>query len=184
MKRILLVFSVVIIFLSGSFCPPTETQFVSGKVTCTDKNMANPFHCGSFSGYSILLFADGKKVAETMIDSNSSYQLFFTLLDQKRFNYYITDSFDTLLLRSDTLLNPEGGETMEEEITRNFSLPKFYTLQNQKAIRPVCGKSDQAAEIVYGDGVAFNSKRKIIAGGCIVSPISPHWYCDRDKVRY
>lgn len=168
------------LLLFSSFC--TQTIFLSGTIEWKQKKY--PVHY-NLAGYTMLLKADGQTVCSCKIDSSSHYEMHFTSLDYKRFDYYITDGIDSLLLRSESRLTTEGGEKHEEERTHYFILPKTYQYQNKVAVCPVCNKIDSCAQIVYGDGYEIKKNGpEIIPGGCLISPISPNWYCKRDKVHY
>ena len=52
---------------------------------------------------------------------------------------------------------------------------------------PVCGRSDEAIPIVYGEPAGRTlrkaKKGKVYLGGCAVTQCDPHWYCKRDNVK-
>lgn len=53
---------------------------------------------------------------------------------------------------------------------------------------PVCGRSNEAIPIVYGEPAGRTLRKakrgKVYLGGCAVTQCDPHWYCKRDKVKY
>jgi 4-hydroxy-3-methylbut-2-en-1-yl diphosphate synthase IspG/GcpE len=53
---------------------------------------------------------------------------------------------------------------------------------------PMCGKEDQVIPIQYGEPTAkaYEEEREgqLILGGCIVTGVSPDWYCKRDDLEF
>lgn len=167
----------ILLFSCSAFFQPSSTILLSGKIS-----MANA-KAGSLREMKMVLKSNKKLIAVAEIDSADHYQFMYTDEGNKVFEFYITNLFDTLLLNVDSTI-----KYYDEAASRDFSLPKKYKLQNKKAACPKCNRTDSVLKIIYGDGAPVeydrNGNQLNLAGGCLVSSISPNWFCKRDRVRY
>lgn len=177
MKTYTLPAFLLVFYFCCAFYRPTSTILLNGKIEWRGKGNVH------LQKLTLRLKADGREIASSAVDSANRYHLMYTDMQEKVFEFYLADESDTLLMLVDSNL-----VYFDEFAERNFVLPKKYVLEDGKATCPKCGKRDQVAEIVYGDGIPseYDSDGNIkkIGAGCIVNIISPHWYCRRDKVRY
>lgn len=167
-------FFLLLCVLFSAWRPPlTLTQFISGKITWTGMQPGI-----RFEDMTVFVTVDGRLSGSSLVDSAQRYSLMVNSgRPTNRYNFFITSLGDTLCLAS----YPSLGNA--DELTYDFVLPKKYEMMNRKAVCPQCGKVDKTLKIVYGDGVPAQ-KGKVIPGGCIISPISPNWRCERDGVNY
>jgi hypothetical protein len=176
MKLFLFAGTIAVCLLCGSSFTPTSTVSVSGKIVWTDASRP-----ANFTGMTVFVGGSEHPWSSNKVDSAQHYSVGFTHLGAKRYRFFITDNIDTLLLDNREL------SFYDEAADADFTLPKTYKKRGGKAICPVCEKTDNVRAIVHdGVPVSFDKRGepKTVAGGSIISPISPNWRCERDKVNY
>jgi len=144
---------------------------------------------------SLFLKFNGRVIAEDITDSTGHYDFSFNeqILSNEKgsFEVYMTGiGMDTSLLKANLI-------PVSEETTLDLIIPVKPRRKFGKVVCPKCGKSGRVYPISYGlkqlvvrenhPEDTLNSKivrGKYYDGGCVSGLLSPHWYCDKDKVKF
>ena len=185
-NKLLQLLTLTVFMLTTSFKPKTIELHISGKIFSDDKKLNE-----QLVGLNIFVFADRKLVGQAFTDSNGHYKMSFIPASQKSFEFFVTSiGIDTSFLKSFT--------TFESDVmTYDFGFPKSYDKKLEQVICTKCNKKDKVYPIIYGweqkrtiiilnGDTTYNNivDKKYYAGTCMNSLLSPHYYCDRDKIKF
>jgi hypothetical protein len=142
-----------------------------------------------FVGLTAIIKGDGQFLTQTTIDTSGQFILTFPTSQYKTFDVFVTGiGIDTSFIETFTAFKTDT-------ISDKFIFPKMLEFQIFRC--PRCKHGDKAYDIVYGDKQKITMKvvkgdtiysnivdRKYYAGTCVQSKLSPHFYCDRCKIKW
>ncbi len=139
-------------------------------------------------------YAD-KVVSKTIIDKSGHYQITINVGLSNGLNN--TYDFYITRLGIDTSFIKAFRQFQGEEMTWDIKLPSTLKKKAGRTVCPKCELTDKVYPIIYGNKQIEEQKiehgdttytnivgKKYYAGTCVYSLLSPHWYCDRDKIKF
>ena len=174
MSRAVQILTMSICILTTSFKPLSIRLYLSGTILFEDKKINEPL-----IGFYLFVKGDNKFIAGTFTDTGGYYELDFIPDSQKSFDFFIAGpGMDTTFLKSYTVFE-------SDVMTWDIKLPIIPGKKDEEIICPKCKQCDQVYRIVIGEfGKKDLLNKTIYVGNCIHEPMSPNWYCDRDKIKF